>query len=60
MAIMKKPVRKISRVTSKKLKALDAEHLPVETGLKFWFFHALHWCALLACVVAFLFIGYTG
>lgn len=57
---MKKVVKRKAGQSSRKLRELDAEHRTVEPGLRYWAMHVLHWCALLACVVAFIYIGYSS
>jgi len=57
---MRKAVKKPLKRPGMRLKDLDAEVAPVSADWRFWSYHALHWCALLACVVAFIYIGYSG
>gem|GEM_PF-3430169 len=57
---MKRTAKRSVKNTRMRLKQLEAENLPVKQDWKYWSLHALHWCALLACIISFIYINYVG
>ncbi len=43
-----------------RLKLLEQEYSSVETDLKYWLNHILHWHLLLVVTCAILFMGYSS
>lgn len=57
---MRMPPRRKTRKTSQaRVRFSHIEEPKVETDLKFWLIHALHWHALLLAIVGILVVGVT-